>query len=268
MEEAYEVLTGRGGQAQARDHPDRRHLRARRLRGDRAGDGRRPDHGLDRRHGRAAPTQDLLEEIARIGNGRYYVAEDPAQVPQIFAKETVTASKSAINEQPFMPAVVRPTQVLSEIALDEAPFLLGYVVTRPKPTAEVDPGHRGGRPAPGLVAVRPGDERGVHLRRQGPMGGRMAELAAVRPVLGAGRPPRAAQGRGEGHGRAGRAQGADRASSRSTRSSPPGKFLNRVDDRADPGRPPARDAEAGDGPVRPGPLPGRVRRRRSRARTS
>jgi Ca-activated chloride channel homolog len=81
--------------------------------------------------------QSLLEEIARLGNGRFYVADDPAQVPQIFAKETVTASKSAINEQPFAPTVVRSTQVLSEIRLDEAPFLLGYVVTRAKPTAEV-----------------------------------------------------------------------------------------------------------------------------------
>jgi uncharacterized membrane protein len=81
--------------------------------------------------------QPLLEEIARLGNGRFYVADDPAQVPQIFAKETVTASKSAINEQPFPPTVVRSTQVLTEIRLDEAPFLLGYVVTRAKPTAEV-----------------------------------------------------------------------------------------------------------------------------------
>ena len=81
--------------------------------------------------------QQLLEDIARIGNGRYYVAEDPGQVPQIFAKETVTASKSAINEQPFTPALVRPTQVLSEIDLEDAPFLLGYVVTRPKATSEV-----------------------------------------------------------------------------------------------------------------------------------
>jgi Mg-chelatase subunit ChlD len=81
--------------------------------------------------------QKLLEDIAHIGNGRYYVADDPAQVPQIFAKETVTASKSAINEQPFSPTVIRPTQVLSEIGLDAAPFLLGYVITRPKPTSEV-----------------------------------------------------------------------------------------------------------------------------------
>jgi uncharacterized membrane protein len=78
----------------------------------------------------------LLEEIARIGKGRFYFTDDPSSVPQIFAKETVTASKSAINEQPFMPQVLRPTQVLSDIDLANAPFLLGYVTTRPKPTSE------------------------------------------------------------------------------------------------------------------------------------
>jgi Mg-chelatase subunit ChlD len=78
----------------------------------------------------------LLEEIARLGNGRFYYTDDPASVPQIFAKETVTASKSAINEQPFLPQVLRPTQVLSGIDLASAPFLLGYVTTRPKPTSE------------------------------------------------------------------------------------------------------------------------------------
>ena len=80
---------------------------------------------------------DLLQEIARIGGGRYYQAEDPSNIPQIFAKETVTASKSAINEQPFTPIVVRPSQAISGIKFDEAPFLLGYVTTRPKPTSEL-----------------------------------------------------------------------------------------------------------------------------------
>jgi Mg-chelatase subunit ChlD len=79
----------------------------------------------------------LLEEIARIGNGRYYYTDDPSSVPQIFAKETVTASKSAINEQPFTPQLLRPTQVLADIDLPNAPFLLGYVTTRPKPTSEL-----------------------------------------------------------------------------------------------------------------------------------
>ncbi len=79
----------------------------------------------------------LLEEIARTGNGRYYLTDDPAAVPQIFAKETVTASKSAINEQPFVPQVVRTTQAFAGIDLEAAPFLLGYVATRPKATSEV-----------------------------------------------------------------------------------------------------------------------------------
>jgi hypothetical protein len=80
---------------------------------------------------------ELLESIARTGKGRYYFTDDPAQVPQIFARETVTASKSAIDEQPFVPQVVRATHALKEIDLEAAPFLLGYVMTRPKPTCEV-----------------------------------------------------------------------------------------------------------------------------------
>lgn len=79
----------------------------------------------------------LLERIAQVGNGRFYFTNDASAVPQIFAKETMTASKSAINEQPFLPQVIRSTPVLSDINLDEAPFLLGYVVTRPKATSEV-----------------------------------------------------------------------------------------------------------------------------------
>ncbi|MBC7967252.1 MAG: VWA domain-containing protein, partial [Fuerstia sp.] len=86
--------------------------------------------------GGSADTQ-LLESIARIGKGRYYLAEDPSQVPQIFAKETVTASKSAIDEQPFVPQVLRVTHALQEIDMEAAPELLGYVMTRPKPTSEV-----------------------------------------------------------------------------------------------------------------------------------
>lgn len=80
--------------------------------------------------------QELLEELAETGGGRFYICDDPSSVPQIFAKETVEASKSAINELPFVPLSVRPTQVLAGIDLESAPFLLGYVMTRPKPTSE------------------------------------------------------------------------------------------------------------------------------------
>ncbi len=80
---------------------------------------------------------DLLATIARIGQGRHFVATDPASLPQIFAKETMTASKAAINEQPFIPQLIRPTAALSGIEFDSAPFLLGYVMTKPKATCEL-----------------------------------------------------------------------------------------------------------------------------------
>lgn len=79
----------------------------------------------------------LLEEIARIGRGRHYFTSDPSSIPQIFAKETMTASKSAINEEPFIPQARLATPVLADIDVEAAPFLYGYVITRPKPTSEV-----------------------------------------------------------------------------------------------------------------------------------
>ena len=81
--------------------------------------------------------QQLLQQIARQGRGRYYYCDKPQSIPQVFAKETVTASKSALNETPFLPVQVRATPVLKSIDLQAAPVLLGYVVTRPKPTSEV-----------------------------------------------------------------------------------------------------------------------------------
>ncbi len=79
----------------------------------------------------------LLSNIADWGGGRCYFTQDPYSIPQIFAKETITASKSSVIEEPFIPQLVKPTQVLKGIDLDQAPFLLGYVATRPKSTAEV-----------------------------------------------------------------------------------------------------------------------------------
>lgn len=79
----------------------------------------------------------LLKSIATLGRGRFYHAVDPAQVPRIFAKETLTAGKAAINEDPFLPQIVRATKALADIELESAPLLLGSVVTRPKAAAEV-----------------------------------------------------------------------------------------------------------------------------------
>jgi len=79
----------------------------------------------------------LLQSIAEWGNGRYYYTDNPSSIPQIFAKETMTASKSALHEAPFVAQQVRPAEFLEGIDLSASPFLLGYVMTKIKPTAQM-----------------------------------------------------------------------------------------------------------------------------------
>jgi Ca-activated chloride channel family protein len=78
-----------------------------------------------------------LQKIAQQGSGRYYECDDPRAIPQIFAQETIMASQSAIDEEPFLPRAVRATSVLRGIDLTSIPLLLGHVVTRAKATSEV-----------------------------------------------------------------------------------------------------------------------------------
>jgi Ca-activated chloride channel homolog len=80
---------------------------------------------------------ELLQSIARWGRGRFYQSSDPHDIPQIFAKETMTASKSSLIEEPFLPQVLHEDQVVRGIDWKNAPFLFGYVVVSPKPTASV-----------------------------------------------------------------------------------------------------------------------------------
>ena len=80
---------------------------------------------------------ELLQNIARWGKGRYYQTSDPHDIPQIFTKETMTASKSSLIEEPFLAQVYHDEQVVRSIDWKNAPFLFGYIVTAPKPTANV-----------------------------------------------------------------------------------------------------------------------------------
>ena len=79
----------------------------------------------------------LMAKIAEIGRGRAYVTNDASEMPRIFTKETVEASRSAIKEEPFLPVKVSAANLLTGINLDNAPYLLGYVMTKPKPSVEV-----------------------------------------------------------------------------------------------------------------------------------
>ena len=79
----------------------------------------------------------LLQRMAALGRGRYYFTDDPRTIPRIFVKETMAAQRSAVIEDPFVPQVMSPAELLRGIPLDEAPPLYGYVLLKPKPLAEV-----------------------------------------------------------------------------------------------------------------------------------
>jgi uncharacterized membrane protein len=79
--------------------------------------------------------QVLMQLIAQMGRGRYYLATDPAATPQIFLKEAQTMARPGIIEEDFYPSVLSRSPVLQGIS--ELPLLRGYVGTTPKPTGEV-----------------------------------------------------------------------------------------------------------------------------------
>ncbi len=85
----------------------------------------------------AGAAKEVMQLIAREGGGRYYETEDPATMPQIFTKETMQASRSAIKEDLFASVVTGDHPVLSGYAKTQFPYVLGYVMTQAKPTANL-----------------------------------------------------------------------------------------------------------------------------------
>jgi len=79
----------------------------------------------------------LLAGIAEIGRGRYYETNDPANVPQIFTKETMQASRSAIKEDLYGTVQTADHPILAGYRDADLPFSLGYVMTEAKPTAQL-----------------------------------------------------------------------------------------------------------------------------------
>src|SRR5262245_44948913 len=85
----------------------------------------------------AAANRELMADIAMWGKGRAYNILSYDRVPQIFVKETELALGKTLQEQPFLPIVKKRVEAFKGIDFEKAPRLLGYVVTKPKPTAEL-----------------------------------------------------------------------------------------------------------------------------------
>jgi uncharacterized membrane protein len=81
--------------------------------------------------------RELMADIAMWGKGRAYYIDSYERVPQIFIKETELALGKTLQEQPFLPIVKKKVEAFKGIDFPTAPRLLGFVVTKAKPTAEV-----------------------------------------------------------------------------------------------------------------------------------
>jgi Mg-chelatase subunit ChlD len=77
----------------------------------------------------------FLEDIARLGGGRFHFADDASVIPQIFAQETSLASRSYIVEETFSPQAGSPSPILQ--GYNQLPVLHGYIATSPKLTAQM-----------------------------------------------------------------------------------------------------------------------------------
>ncbi|HMA33952.1 MAG TPA: VWA domain-containing protein, partial [Chloroflexia bacterium] len=82
-------------------------------------------------------SSDLLVNLARQGGGRYYAADNEADVPQFFLKETVLATGSYLIEAPTSPVLARAGPIFKDIDTAHLPALRGYNSTTPRATAEL-----------------------------------------------------------------------------------------------------------------------------------
>jgi Mg-chelatase subunit ChlD len=81
--------------------------------------------------------QNLLSQLARQGDGRYYFAEHARDIPRLMTRETNLATRGPLVEGTIEPRQVAPDATLSEIARGGLPTLGGYLVTTPKDLSEV-----------------------------------------------------------------------------------------------------------------------------------
>jgi len=77
----------------------------------------------------------FLERMSQVGQGRFHVVSDVGQIPNIFAQETVLATRSYIEEGDFTLIQSANSPIMQGITA--LPSIDGYVATTAKTTAQV-----------------------------------------------------------------------------------------------------------------------------------
>jgi Mg-chelatase subunit ChlD len=78
----------------------------------------------------------LLEELAKQGEGRYYYVDKARDIPKVTTKEAKIASGSPIVEGDIQPKVLAPSPIIRSIVPTSLPHLGGYLVTSIKDSAQ------------------------------------------------------------------------------------------------------------------------------------
>ncbi len=79
--------------------------------------------------------QELLAALANAGRGRSYVTTQPTEIPDVFTRETLMATRALLIDQRFLPAMASNGPLLRGVSA--TPQLDGYVGTTAKERAEV-----------------------------------------------------------------------------------------------------------------------------------
>lgn len=78
-----------------------------------------------------------MKALADQGRGKYYYLTSARDLPEFFIREASRVRKSLISEKSFTPQVAGRTPILQGVADEGMPPLDGYVLTAPKPLANV-----------------------------------------------------------------------------------------------------------------------------------
>lgn len=79
----------------------------------------------------------LMQMLAQRGKGKYYYTDQAAKIPEITTRETRIVSGSSKVDSVFQPQVASSSPLLESVVASNLPSLGGYVVTTPRPGAQV-----------------------------------------------------------------------------------------------------------------------------------
>jgi hypothetical protein len=80
---------------------------------------------------------EFLQQLAKAGGGRYYLAKHANQLPAIFTQDTSIMSRSAIEDGAFIPKLSVGEEILRGVADEGVPPLLAYCLTDSRPLSKV-----------------------------------------------------------------------------------------------------------------------------------